>query len=180
MRAQFIRGNDPKRAIGLGKDRFDQMLQELKDKVGNKGTYTKDYYTKEEDFEDDNFIVYLFKKVYDRWKEKSSSINPEDIAIWSDRTSGGTDIIKISGPGVRETTLLRGETEYYGLVSKDIIDLLQSPEIKAKFAKRFSKTNSDVNKLQNMILADAKRKGITMGSWMPAENIANRLIKILK
>ena len=177
MRAQFIRGEDPKKSMSLGTARFENLVKELQEKVGE-GFNTKENYLEDEDFEDDNFIVYLFKDVYNKWKGKSKIINPEEIKIKKSTTSGNSPIIKISAPGIRETTLLRGES-LYNVISADIINLLQTPEIKEKFARKFSKGNSSVEKLGEMIMTAARRKNLDMGSWTVADQIAKRLIKLI-
>jgi len=172
MRAQFIRGEDPKKSMSLGTARFENLVKELQEKR------EEENYLEDEDFEDDNFIVYLFKDVYNKWKGKSKIINPEEIKIKKSTTSGNSPIIKISAPGIRETTLLRGES-LYNVISADIINLLQTPEIKEKFARKFSKGNSSVEKLGEMIMTAARRKNLDMGSWTVADQIAKRLIKLI-
>jgi hypothetical protein len=178
MRAQFIRGQDPKKSMKLGEARFPERVKELQAKVGT-GFHFKEHYLDDEDFEDDGFIVYLFKNTYDKWKEKSKPINPDEIKIWKDTTSGNSPIIKISAPGIKETTLLRGEAHFQD-VSNDIIDLLNSSEIKKRLANKFSKSNSDLDKLGDMILTASKRKGLDIGSWTVSQEIGRRLIDLIK
>jgi len=168
MRAQFIRGEDPKKTMKIGEARFEKKVEELQSKKG---------FVQDEDFEDDKFIVYLFKKDYDNWLKKSGS-KLEDVIIWNDTTSGNSSIIKIKAPGVRETTLLRGES-YYDLVENDIIELLNSPEIKKKIADDLNKKN-EKSGLGQMIFKTGKRKKFHFGSISVAFNIARRLIELLK
>jgi hypothetical protein len=183
MRAQFIRGEDPKKTLKIGEKYLEDEVQKLKDKVGeiSKGflTHISGKYLHDEDFEDDRLIVYLFKKDYDKWIQKAGKTKIEDIKIWADRTSGNSRIIKISAPGVRETTLLRGEA-YYELVSDQILELLNSEKIKKELLDTFNQSDLDPDTLGSMIFTSAKRKGLYMGSSSTADNIAERLINLLK
>jgi len=162
MRAQFIRGEDPKKTLKIGEKYLEDEVQKLKDKVGDtsRGFLSgiidvSGEYLKDEDFEDDRLIVYLFKKDYDRWIKKAGKIKIEDIKIWADKTSGGSSIIKISAPGVRETTLIRGEGLFY-LVSEEILELLKSEKIKKDLMDTFNQSDLDPDTLGSMIFSSAK------------------------
>lgn len=164
---KFTEKSDPIEDMRIG---LDAKLKELQ----NSSAYLRD-----DDFKDDEFIIYLFKNEYDKWKKKIGSIKPDDIEIWEDTTYGGNSIVKIKAPGVRETTLIRGESEY-SLVSKDIIKLLNSPKIKDKLAKKFNKRTENPYELTNMIFTSGRRKKLTWSSIMVADKIAKRLIKIFE
>ena len=139
----------------------------------------KEYLT-EKDFDDDNFIVYLFEKEYHKWSKMAELITPDSIEIWSDITSGNSPIIKIAAPGVKETTLIRGDSDYYHYISKDITDFLRSPEMKAKLTSQFRNDAQSLNKLTQLIYTSSSRKKLQMEGIYIAEKIAKRLIKILK
>jgi len=164
---KFTEKSDPIQDMGIGPE---AKLKKLQNKTG---------YTNEKDFQDDDLIVYLFKPVYDKWKSKMGSIKPEDVEIWSATTSGSSPIIKIAAPGVRETTMIRGEA-FYNLVYEDIMKLLKSPEVKKRIANKFNKMGENPRKLTEMIYASANRKQLKMGGIYIADKIAERLIKILK
>lgn len=173
MKAQFIRGENPKKTMQIGTAYLDDAIKKLQLKSSKK------QYLKDKDFKDDRLIVYLFKNVYDKWAEKAGSFKLEDIEIWDDTTSGNTPIIKIKAPGIRETTLLRGESNYE-LIEDDIVNFLNSPEIKKKISDALNKESKDVEKLTDMIFYFAKRKGLLFGMWGDAEIIADRLIELNK
>lgn len=185
MRAQFIRGEEPKKSLKIGNAYFEEEVQKLKKKIEDRHqrkasiSLGKDLFLQDEDFADDRLIVYLFKKDYDKWKEKSGKLTLDQIKIWKDTTSGNSSIIKISAPGIRETTLLRGET-YYELFSDEIIDLLKSDVIKQKISDSVNEKDMKTEKLGEMIYASSNRKGLEMGSRTVARNIAERLIDLLK
>lgn len=164
---KFEENSDPIKDMDIG---FEAQLRKLQ----NRSTYVYD-----DDFNDDHFMLYVFKDVYDKWRKKFGSIKPDDIEIWEDTTfAGGSPIIKLSAPGIRETTIIRGDSAYYGYVNKDIINLLQSPKIKEKLSKIFNDNNEDPSELTNMIFTSGNRRKLSWSSIMVADRIANRLIKI--
>jgi hypothetical protein len=171
MRARFIN------------EKFTEKSDPIKDmKIGPaarvKELQNKDY-LKIEDFDDD-IIIYLFKKIYDNWKKKTDSINPDNIEIWHDESGYGynpTPTIKVSAPGVRQIIILKGDNNFYKLVSTDIIKLLKSPNIKKKLALKMIEMAPE--KLAAIISTIAGTKQLTLYSGTVAHNIADRLIKIL-
>ena len=166
----FERGKDPKAAMKIGKAYLEDKWKALQN--GSE-------YIKENTFEDDDFMVHVFGKVYEKWKAQAGTTTPKDIAIWSSRTSGGASIIKIEGPGMRETTLLRGEA-FYNLVSDDIMKLLESEEIKQKIADTINQKSMDSDKLARMIFENGNRRQLTFGSISWCYNMADRFIELDK
>jgi len=164
---KFTEQSDPVKDMGIG---FESKLKNLQNKSG---------YLNNSDFKDNDFIVYLFKKDYDKWKNKAGSVNIDNIEIWQDITSGNSPIIKIKAPGVRETTMMRGEA-YCNVISKDIVNFLNSPEIKEKLVNQFNKQSKNAWELAKMIYSSANRKKLSMPGIYMADEIGKRLIKILK
>ena len=168
-RINFERGQDPKKSLRIGDEYFKQKLEEIKNKSG---------YTNEEDFEDDQLIIYAFNDIYEKWKKSQNRCSPEDIKIWDDKTSGGTNIIKIKGPGIRETTVLRWEL-YSSLFGPAVLKLMNSPEMKQEIADGVNADLASPAELANKIFSTGERRGLNWGAWSYAETIAKRLIKLL-
>ena len=161
----FERGVDPKKTMGIG----------LTGRINNLRNMTS---VSDKQFDDD-IIIHLFKKSYDNWKAKSGAITPKNLVIWKDSTYSGNPIIKLKAPGKRETTLLRGEGDFY-MVSKEILDFLNTPEMKQEIADQLNGENEDTNQLSNLVMKKARREGIQFGSWNYADTVAKRLIDLLQ
>ena len=173
MRAQrvfeFQRGKDPKESLRIGKAHLENEWKEIQDQKG---------YVDDKTFNGkDDLIIHIFGKVYDKWKNQTS-INPEDVVIWSDSTYSGTPIIKFSAPGVRETTMLRWESDP-GNISGEVEKFIESDEIRERVAKNLSQEAANPEKLGRMVWENGNRRKITWGSITYAYKVADRLMELL-
>lgn len=166
----FNRGQDPKRSLNIG---YESKLDAIKEKK----------YLDKEDWDNmsDGFLIYFLKPFYDKWAKKNKvPIKSEEVKIWKDRTSGSTPIIKVSAPGIRKTTFIRGEThaEY---IWDDLFNCLNTDHIKSILAKEFSMDKSDSWSLGRYLNQYLYLKyGINPGGNYIASYVAERLMKLLE
>ena len=163
----FQRGQSPRSSMGVGLEGlaqkyYDGMVREkeLAELLSN-----------------DELLLYLFEDIYHKWKNKEE-IKPEEVEVWSTTTSGDTPIIKISAPGVRETTLLRIEA-FPRIIVDDIEKFLNGKEMKEKLSRRFSENLSSLDELTGILYNSRKKRRVDFGGWSYAEKVAERLEELL-